>query len=451
MMYFRTKCSKISIIWCNTRYCISLHVKKGLKMTLFDFIEKSPTAYHAVSTIEQELIKHGFTKLDEKDSWNLSSSNKYFATRNDSSIIAFVAPDNKQHGFHIIASHSDSPTFRIKENPEITVEGHYVKLNTEKYGGMIMSSWFDRPLSIAGRLIVKDDDKLKSVLINIDRDLCMIPNLAIHMNRECNDGYKYNAAKDTLPIITTNPEAGKLIDIVAKEADIKSTDILGSDLFLYNRQKGCTWGIDNEFISIGRLDDLQCAYGSLMGFFLTVDNTSDLEHIPVYCVFDNEEVGSGTKQGADSTFLYDILTRINESSGGSQSDYLRHIAASFMISADNAHALHPNYADKSDSSNKVFLNEGIVLKYSANQKYTTDGAGAAYFKLICSNAGINYQTFFNRSDMLGGSTLGNISTSHVSIPSVDIGLPQLAMHSSYETAGAKDTADLVKLAAAFYV
>lgn len=419
-------------------------------MTLFDFIENSPSAFHAINTIELELKKHGFTKLDEKDKWNLASSNKYYVTRNDSSIIAFVAPDNKQNGFHIIASHSDSPTFRIKENPEITVEGHYVKLNTEKYGGMIMSSWFDRPLSIAGRLLVKDGDKLKSVLVNIDRDLCMIPNLAIHMNRECNDGYKYNPAKDTLPIITTNPEAGKLVDLIAKEAGVDSEDILGSDLYLYNRQKGCTWGIDNEFISIGRLDDLQCAYGSLMGFFLTVDNTSALEHIPVYCVFDNEEVGSGTKQGADSTFLYDVLTRINEAAGGSQSDYLRHIASSFMISADNAHALHPNYADKSDSSNKVFLNEGVVLKYSANQKYTTDGAGAAYFKLICAKAGITYQTFFNRSDMIGGSTLGNISTSHVSIPSVDIGLPQLAMHSSYETAGANDTQDLVKLAAAFF-
>ena len=363
-----------------------------------------------------------------------------------SSVIAFKIPQNDFKSFNIVASHSDSPTFKIKENAEIEVNNKYVKLNTEKYGGMICSTWFDRPLSIAGRILVKENNAVKTHLVNIDKDLVIIPNLAIHMNREVNDGYTYNAQIDMLPLYGDNSSKGSLMKTIAKEAEVEEESILDTDLFLYNRMNGTKIGSNEEYISSPRLDDLECAFTSLSAFLS--ENTSN--SASVYCVFDNEEVGSGTKQGADSTFLYDVLRRINISLGKTEEDYYRLISSSFMVSADNAHALHPNYTDKSDPTNKVYMNDGIVIKYNANQKYTTDAVSASIFKSICDSVDVPYQTFTNRSDILGGSTLGNISNAHVSLNTIDIGLAQLAMHSTYETAGAKDVTYMIDAIKAFY-
>lgn len=413
---------------------------------LLGFIEKSPSGFHAVANMKEMLTVEGFREIEESEEWKLEIGGKYFVTRNDSSMVAFSVPSKKWKGWHIMASHSDSPSFKIKENPEISVADHYVKLNVERYGGMICSAWFDRPLSVAGRIAVEQDGEIVSRLVDIKRDLLMIPNLAIHMNREINDGYKYNAQKDLLPLFGGVDSAGMFMKLVADAADVTVEDILGHDLFLYNREQGRIWGAKNEFISAGRLDDLQCAFSSLKGFLAGEKQ----EYMAVHCVLDNEEVGSGTKQGADSTFLYDTLVRINKALGGDYETYLRKLSQSFMISADNAHAVHPNYMEKADPVNQPFLNGGVVIKYSANQKYCTDGISAAMFKQWCKETEVPYQIFTNRSDMIGGSTLGNIASSHVAVNAVDIGLPQLAMHSPYETAGRKDTEYLIRVATGFF-
>ena len=413
---------------------------------LFQFIENSPSCFHAIETIRKKLNDEGFIELVEGRSWQIEKGKKYYVTRNLSSIIAFKIPENDFKNFHIVASHSDSPTFKIKENAEIEVNNKYVKLNTEKYGGMICSTWFDRPLSIAGRILVKEGNLVKTHIVNIDKDLVIIPNLAIHMNRAVNDGYKYNAQIDMLPLYGDNTSKGSLMKTVAQSVGVEEDSILGTDLFLYNRMRGTKIGANSEYISSPRLDDLECAYASLSAFLSETNSNS----ASVYCVFDNEEVGSGTKQGADSTLLYDVLRRINMCLGNSEEDYYKLIASSFMVSADNAHALHPNYSDKSDPTNKVYINDGIVIKYNANQKYTTDAVSASIFKSICDSVNVPYQTFTNRSDILGGSTLGNISNAHVSLNTIDIGLAQLAMHSTYETAGAKDVTYLIEALKAFY-
>ena len=417
------------------------HIKE-----LFQFIENSPSCFHAIETIRKKLNDEGFIELVEGRSWQIEKGKKYYVTRNLSSIIAFKIPENDFKNFHIVASHSDSPTFKIKENAEIEVNNKYVKLNTEKYGGMICSTWFDRPLSIAGRILVKEGNLVKTHLVNIDKDLVIIPNLAIHMNRAVNDGYKYNAQIDMLPLYGDNTSKGSLMKTVAQSVGVEEDSILGTDLFLYNRMRGTKIGANSEYISSPRLDDLECAYASLSAFLSETNSNS----ASVYCVFDNEEVGSGTKQGADSTLLYDVLRRINMCLGNSEEDYYKLIASSFMVSADNAHALHPNYSDKSDPTNKVYINDGIVIKYNANQKYTTDAVSASIFKSICDSVNVPYQTFTNRSDILGGSTLGNISNAHVSLNTIDIGLAQLAMHSTYETAGAKDVTYLIDALKAVY-
>ena len=412
---------------------------------LFEFIEESPSQFHVVENERQRFLKEGFIELSEAKEWKLELGKNYFVTRNGSSILAFRMPKVEYKSFMIMASHSDSPSFRIKEMPEMK-EGHYVKLNTEKYGGMLMAPWFDRPLSIAGRAIVKSKNGIETKLVNLDKDLCMLPSLAIHMNREANDGYKYNAQKDMLPLVSMD-ENFNLKKLVAESLSVKEDEILGSDLFLYNREPGKVWGAKDEFISIRRLDDLQCSYSSMMGL---LDAKNSESAVQIHVTFDNEEVGSGTKQGADSTFLYDALVRINEAMGGNNSTLLTAIANSFMVSADNAHALHPNYPEKSDPTNKVFMNEGVVIKFNTNQKYMTDGLAFGIFTELCNKAMVPYQTFVNRSDVAGGSTLGNISNAHVSINGVDIGLAQLAMHSCYETVGVKDTEYLLKIATIFY-
>ena len=412
---------------------------------LMKFIEKSPSAFHVVDNFSKNLDDAGFIKLNEKDKWKLFSGNKYYVTRNGSSIIAFCMPEELDFtNFQIAAAHSDAPAFKIKENPEMSVNGAYVKLNVERYGGMILSTWFDRPLSVAGRMIVHKNGKILEKLVDIDRDLVMIPSLAIHMNRDINGGYHYNVQKDMLPLYSGSGEKGNFMRMLAEEAEIRPEDILGHDLFLYNRMPGTIWGSRNEFVSSPRLDDLQCAFASLEGF-LQADKK---KVIAVHCVLDNEEVGSTTRQGAASTFLKDVLFRINLALGGDQESYLMALAESFMISADNAHALHPNYTDKADPVNRPVMNGGIVIKYNANQKYCTDGISTAIFKELCREADVPYQTFVNRSDIAGGSTLGNISNTQAAMNTV--GLPQLAMHSAYETAGVKDTESLIRAAKVFY-
>lgn len=413
---------------------------------LLAFIRKSPTAFHAVDTMRKTLADQGFQELSEKDYWKLTPGGRYMVTRNNSALIAFSIPEDAPRRFHIMASHSDSPTFKIKENPEITVEKAYVKLNVEKYGGMLMSPWFDRPLSVAGRVIVSEGGEIREKLIDIDRDLLMIPSLAIHMNREVNSGYSYNPQKDLLPLYGTAGTEETFRKTLAEAAGVREEEILSHDLFLYSRTRGAVWGAEKEFISAGRLDDLQCAFASMEGLLSGEKKKS----IAVHCVMDNEEVGSGTKQGAASTFLKDTLLRINSGLGRTYEEYLMSLADSFMISADNAHALHPNYTDMADPVNRPLLNKGIVIKYNANQKYCTDAVSAARFKELCNRAEVPYQTFVNRSDMAGGSTLGNISNTQVPVNTVDIGLPQLAMHSPYETAGVKDTLSLVKAAELFF-
>ena len=421
-------------------------IMKKISDRMLEFIDVSPTCFHVVENLKKELIKNGYEELDEKKEWKLKKG-KYFVTRNDSSIISFRIPKKDFKGFYMIASHSDSPSFKIKENPEMEASGAYVKLNVEKYGGMLCAPWFDRPLSVAGRVLVKDKKNgIVSKLVNVDRDLVMLPSLAIHMNREANEGYKYNAQTDMLPLFGDETSKDKFFDMIAENAGVKKADILGHDLFLYNRVAPTYWGANNEYLASSRLDDQECVYTTFEGFM----NSKDSENVPVHCVFDNEEVGSGTKQGAASTFLKDTLTRINEALGRTNQQYFTAIANSFMISADNAHAVHPNHAEKADPVNKPVMNKGIVIKYNANQRYTTDAVSAAFFKDVCNKAKVPFQTFTNRSDIPGGSTLGNISTTQVAVNTVDIGLAQLAMHSPYESAGSKDPEYLAKAAQTFY-
>lgn len=416
---------------------------------MMTFIDRNPSAYHVTAGFRELLDDSGFVSLNEKDRWKLISGGKYYVTRNDSSIIAFRMPVQEGFSnFQIAAAHSDSPAFKVKENPEMISDNNYVSLNVEKYGGMLMAPWFDRPLSVAGRVVIKEGTVLKPVLVNVDRDLCIIPNLAIHMNREANTGLNYNAQKDMIPLVGEAESKGLFDSIVADAAQTDKESVVSRDLFLYNRQPGTIWGADNEFISAPRLDDVMCAYSCMMALIDSDD--SNQESVAVCAVFDNEEVGSSTKQGADSTFLSDVLMRIALCAGKDNEDYIRACAGSFMLSADNAHAVHPNYLEKADPTNRPHMNKGIVIKYNANQKYTTDAISAAVFKEICKRAGVPTQEFANRSDIPGGSTLGNIANSHVSMNTVDIGLAQLAMHSPFETAGIMDTEYMIKAVKEFY-
>ena len=421
---------------------------KQVSKELLDFLQKSPTAFHAVETIENELQQNGYEKLLEGQVWQIAPGGKYYVTRNNTSIIAFhVGTKLENYSFNVAASHSDYPTFKIKENAEIEVRGKYTQLNTEGYGGMLCAPWFDRPLSIAGRVLVKDGQSIVTKLLNIDRDLVLIPNVAIHMNRGVNDGYAYNKQVDMLPLFGgSETQKGDFKKLIASELGVCEEDIYGSDLYLYSRVAPSIWGLHEEYISAPHLDDLQCGFTTLKGFL----NGYNDESINVYACFDNEEVGSGTKQGAASTFLYDVLVRINKALGKDEEDYYRALAGSFMLSADNAHAVHPNHPELTDVNNCVYMNEGVVIKSHAGQKYTSDGVSIAIFKSICEKANVPVQFFANRSDVVGGSTLGNIAMAQVSMNSVDIGLPQLAMHSSYETAGIKDTYYMIQVVTEFF-
>ncbi len=407
---------------------------------LCGFLRKAVSSFHAVQEMTRILEEAGFTRLQEGQKWTLAPGGKYCFTRNCSSLIAFEIPKAGFAPICAVASHSDSPVFRIKQNAEIEVQGKYTLLNAERYGGMIMSTWMDRPLSVAGRVLIRNEHGLETRLVNLDRDTLIIPNLAIHMNREVNDSNRLNAQVDMQPLLGDITAKDSFMQMIAESADTDAESIIGSDLYLYNRMAPSIWGREGEYISAARLDDLECAYTSLCAF--TEAEIGD--HINCFCCFDNEEVGSGTRQGADSTLFYDALRRIASALCADGEDFRAALASSFMVSADNAHAMHPQHPEKYDQTNRVFMNEGVVIKFSANQKYTTDGISCALFADICRRADVPVQYFANRSDMVGGSTLGNISGAHVSIPTVDIGLAQLAMHSAYETAGTRDAAYMAK-------
>ena len=405
---------------------------------LCSFLNASHSGYHAVAYLETQLKEVGYSRLSECEKWEIHPGGKYYLTRGGTAIFAFRIPMGSPRGFLLSASHSDRPVFKVKENPELV--GAYTRLAVERYGGQILSTWLDRPLSIAGRVMVETEAGLESRLIDIDRDLLLIPNVAIHMNRQVNDGYKWNPAVDLLPLLGGKDAKGKLNALLEEAAGGK---ILGHDLYLYVREQARIWGMDNEYISSTALDDLECAWACTQGFLRAEESQS----IPVLCVFDSEEVGSGSRQGAASTMLPDTLEQICEALGLNLRQML---ARSFMVSADNGHALHPNHPELSDATNAPIMGEGVVIKFNATLKYCTDGLSAALFRKVCEKAGVKHQTYCNRADIPGGSTLGNISQSQVSIPTVDIGLPQLAMHSCYETGAVSDALALEDALTAYY-
>ncbi len=413
---------------------------------LLQFIKKSPTAFQAVDTMKAMLKEAGYTELSEGERWKLKKGTSYFVERGGSALAAFTVPKTDFKGFRVIASHSDSPYFKIKENPEISVENAYIKLNTEKYGGMLMAPWFDRPLSVAGRVIVRTKAGLVPVSVNLDADVAVIPNLAIHMNREANEGYKFNAQKDMLPLFALSGEKGSFMNMIAEAAGVEEKDICGHDLYLVNHAPGSVWGTEEEFVSAPRLDDLECVFCSVKAHV----KAKKSKYAAIHVVFDNEEVGSSSKQGAASTFLEDLMERIENGLNRDREQYLMDLTESFMLSADNAHAFHPNYQEKADPVNHPIMGKGIVLKFNANQKYCTDGMSAAMFRELCRKVKVPVQEFTNRSDVAGGSTLGNISNLKVPMLTADIGLAQLAMHSPYETAATKDVDYMIKAMTAFF-
>ena len=410
-------------------------------LPLLDFISASPTCFHAIANTAARLIAAGYAPLSESERWTLRPGDRRFVIRGGSSIIAFRVPQELRGGFMMAAAHSDSPTFKLKEHAELRSNG-YVRLHTEKYGGMLMSTWFDRPLSVAGRLFIRQNGSLDEKLVNIDRDLLVIPSVAIHMNRNANDGMKYMANVDTIPLFSSEDPAAAILPMAAEAAGVSPDDVLGSDLFLYCRGQGVTFGAHNEYILSPRLDDLACAWGCLEGFLAARDTGA----LPVLCIFDNEEVGSETKQGAASAFLRDTLRRIVFALGLDEEAFRTMLARSFLLSADNAHAIHPNHPEYSDGDNCPRMNAGVVIKFNANQRYATDGRSCALFRSICQDAGVPTQVMANRSDLPGGSTLGSIANTLVPVSTVDIGLAQLAMHSAWETMGAEDCAHLTAAA-----
>ncbi len=405
---------------------------------LCEFLDSAHSVYHAVAGLRDVLEQAGYTRLTESGAWELVPGGKYYLTRGGSALAAFRIPEGAPKGFLISASHADRPCFKIKENAELT--GTYTRLAVERYGGMLMAPWLDRPLSVAGRVAVETETGVQTRLVDADRDLLLIPNVAIHMNRSANDGYKWNPAVDLLPLLGGKDAAGKFGALLEQLAGGK---VLGHDLYLYVRQKATVWGMEEEFISAPALDDLECAWCCTQGFL----QAGTTQNIPLLCVFDSEEVGSSSYQGAASDFMESVTGRI---CAGLGLDRHQQLARSFLVSADNAHAIHPNHPELADSANAPVVNGGVVLKFNANQRYTTDGVSAAIFRKICAGAQVPVQTYCNRADIAGGSTLGNISLSQVAVPSVDIGLPQLAMHSPVETAGVKDALYLMDAMTAFY-
>ena len=413
---------------------------------LADFLNKCHSVFHATANLENELKDSGFKELKEQDSWKLESNQRYYVKRNNSSIIAFDLPlMSDVKSLNIVASHSDSPCFKVKPVSDLN-DGHYNRLNVEAYGGAIYSTWLDRPLGLAGRVMVKEDNNLVSKLVDFDKDMALIPNVAIHQNREVNNGYKWNVQKDMLPLIGLEQGDDYLLKLLGEKLDVNTDSIMGYDLFLYNRTSAYIWGENDEFISAPRLDDLACAYTSLEAFKKAHSNHS----VNIYAVFDNEEVGSVTRQGMASTFLSDVINRVLDSFDLTKEEKATVMANSFMVSTDNAHAIHPNHPELYDETNHAYLNKGVVIKRCASQSYVTDAVSEAVTRQLCANSKVPYQFFANRSDVRGGGTQAAIASFNIPSMSVDIGLPQLAMHSSFETAGSKDVDYMIRLLEEFY-
>ena len=421
---------------------------------LIDFCYASPTAFHAVSTTRALLEGQKFQELAEADSWKIKAGGRYFIIRNDSALLAFVVGSKpaETSGFRVVGAHTDSPCFRIKPMPEMVAEEKYLKLNSEVYGGPILSTWFDRPLAIAGRVACRNRDQLNPTvkLVNIKRPVCIIPNIAIHMNPDANNGFVPNKQTDLLPMLgqisQKLEEKGFLQNLLATELKVKAADILDFDLFLYEYEKGSVIGARDEFISAGRIDNLASVLAGVQALCAAGKPAATC----VMACFDHEEVGSSTRQGADSQILADLLERVVLASGGGRSEFFRAMARSFIVSADGAHAVHPNMGGKADPTSRPMLNGGVVIKLSASRSYTSDAVSGAAFLQVCEKAGVKTQRFVNRSDMRGGSTIGPISSTHVGIPSVDVGIPMLAMHSIRELCGVEDTLALNKALREFY-
>lgn len=429
---------------------------------LFDWLDRSTCNFLAAQTIKEELLEAGFQELKQNESWQLIRGGKYFLVKNSSAVFAFIIgnnPDCFKKGARLIAAHSDSPCFKLKPNPEIYGEGGVVSLNVEKYGGGILYTWFDRPLSLAGRLSLRSDDPFnpKEVIFDLKKPVATIPHLAIHFNRAVNEGNALSVQKDMKPVIgyfsndliaKVKKGRGLLLETIASELSISSSDILDYEINLYPCFKAVRTGLNGEYFQSGRIDDLSMAFAGLEAFLSSSSFESD--GLRVLAIFDNEETGSGTRQGAASPILRDILERICESLGESKEHFYIGVANSFMISADDAHAWNPNYNEKYDPTNHPVIGGGPVIKINSNCKYMTDSEGAAVFKILCENAGVKYQMFVNHSDVAGGSTLGNILTSQLDFKGVDIGSAIWAMHSAVETAGVSDHEDMVKVFKEFW-
>lgn len=425
-----------------------------MSTTVSDFLafqQAAPTAYHAVAALCESLARQGYRRLREQEAWTLRPGDRCFLTRGGTSLIAFALPPETPTALRITAAHSDSPTFRLRPQPELKLENRYVRLDVEPYGGAIFASWLDRPLSIAGRLLVREGDRLTAKLVRLDRDSCLIPHVAIHMNRDANKGTEYRANVDMLPL-WSGGEGASWLQAVAEAVGCDAADVVSHDLFLYNRTPGSVWGEDGEFVSAPRLDDLMCAWAGLQAMPGLARGAASLPRdvIAMACVFDHEEVGSLSRTGADGSFLTDTALRVAGCLGLGAEETRRMFAGSFLVSADNAHAVHPNHAEYADPANRVWMNGGVVIKHSAQQKYVTEALSDALFTEVCRRAGVPVQHYVNRADLPGGSTLGRLAVGHLSIPAVDIGLAQLAMHSSYETAGARDLDALCAALRAFY-
>ncbi len=405
---------------------------------LGQYMDGAKSVYHAVALLKAELEDAGYAPLAENTVWELKPGGKYYLIRNGASLIAFRIPKGKVNGFMMSAAHSDRPTFKMKENGILT--GNYTRLSVEKYGGMLMAPWLDRPLSLAGRVLVKTEQGVESRLLDIDRDLLMIPNVAIHMNRKANDGYTFNPAVDMLPLMGEKGDEELLPQILEEAA---GGEILGHDLYLYVRQPSSVWGLKNQFLSAPALDNLTGVWCCAQGFLQSGESDS----VPLFCTFDSEEVGSNSMQGAGSDFLRNTLKRICRAMDW---EFESKLAQSFLISADNVHGIHPNHPEYADPQNAPLLNGGLVIKFNANQRYTTDGVSAAVFRSVCQKAEVPLQIYYNRADIAGGATLGYVSVTHVSVPSVDIGIAQLAMHSCYETVGVADVDSMTQALTAYY-
>jgi len=402
------------------------------------YLNSAKSVYHSAEGLRRRLEQEGYQYLSESVQWQLQPGGKYYLVRGGTALMAFRIPESTPTGFMMSAGHSDRPTFKIKENP--VLHGKYARLAVEPYGGMLMSAWTDRPLSLAGRVLVESNGTIESRIIDVDRDLLVIPNVAIHMNRQVNEGYKWNSAVDMIPLMGNAETEDRLMEMLEEIAGGK---ILGHDLYLYVRQNASVWGLEEEFISAPAIDDLTSIWCCLEGFLAAGKSQA----IPLFCTFDSEEVGSNSMQGAGSNLLELVMLRICRAMGWDADQLL---SQSFMVSADNAHAVHPNHPEYADPNNAPVMNGGVTLKFNANQKYTTDGVSAAIFRGVCQKAGVSVQTYCNRADIPGGSTLGHISMTHVSVHSADVGLPQLAMHSCYETAGVRDVLDFVKVMTCYY-